>query len=46
MKTPNTKQQTPKKLQTSNSGIRCMDFNGETFEYWCLPDVWCLVFGV
>ncbi|PWU15244.1 MAG: hypothetical protein C5B50_15700 [Verrucomicrobia bacterium] len=42
-KTPNTKDQTPEKLQTPNT-------NGNEhalgFGAWCFSGVWCLVFGV
>jgi hypothetical protein len=42
--TPNTKHQTPEKLQFPNSkGEAAGDL---VFEAWCLFGVWCLEFGV
>src|SRR2546427_91382 len=43
-KTPNTKHQTPKKLQTSNPKLQTRA--GLKFGTWDLFGVWCLVFGV
>jgi hypothetical protein len=46
METPNTKPQTPEKLQTPSSKASVGDGWNLVFGVWSFSGVWCLVFGV